>query len=280
MDLQSVALLAGVGIGLYLCARLHKRLQLSLAKHPSLRGHSKWSRRLAKLVPQYALSSDAYFACDGAPDDIAAQRSAALERLAATVEGDSPQSLAEAEPLAERLSDVAFTKAYRVPFPFRALLPSALRQPSVLTASRGTSVRDVDGNWRHDLSGAYGVNVFGYDFYKSCIDEANEMARPLGPALGPYHPVVADNAERLARIAGLDEVSFHMSGTEAVMQAVRLARYSTGRSHLVRFCGAYHGWWDGVQPGVGNERAVNDVYTLADMSERALKVIASRKDIA
>ena len=42
-------------------------------------------------------------------------------------------------------------------------------------------------------------------------------------------------------VSGLDEVSFHMSGTEAVMQAVRLARYHTGRSHLVRFCGAYHG---------------------------------------
>ncbi len=43
-----------------------------------------------------------------------------------------------------------------------------------------------------------------------------------------------------------------MSGTEAVMQAVRLARYHTRRTHLVRFCGAYHGWWGDVQPGVGN----------------------------
>ncbi len=36
------------------------------------------------------------------------------------------------------------------------------------------------------------------------------------------------------------------------MQAVRLARYHTRRTHLVRFCGAYHGWWDDVQPGPGN----------------------------
>jgi glutamate-1-semialdehyde 2,1-aminomutase len=280
MDLQSIALIAGAGIGLYLCARLLKRLQLSLAKHPSLRGHSKWSRRLARLVPFYSLPHEHYFSCDGAPADIAARRSAALRRLAARLEQDAPQSLAAAAPLAERMSDVAFTNAYRVPFPFRDLLPASLRQPSILTESKGTSVCDADGKWRYDLSGAYGVNVFGYDFYKDCIDEANERARPLGPVLGPYHPVVAQNAERLARIAGLDEVSFHMSGTEAVMQAVRLARYSTGRSHLVRFCGAYHGWWDGVQPGVGNERRVDDVYTLADMSERSLKVIATRKDIA
>ena len=40
---------------------------------------------------------------------------------------------------------------------------------------------------------------------------------------------------QLRRISGLDEVSFHMSGTEAVMQAVRLARQHTKRNYLVRF---------------------------------------------
>ena len=53
-----------------------------------------------------------------------------------------------------------------------------------------------------------------------------------------------------------------MSGTEAVMQAVRLARYHTRRSHLVRFCGAYHGWWGDVQPGVGNPTPARETYTL------------------
>ena len=86
--------------------------------------------------------------------------------------------------------------------------------------------------------------------------------------LGAYPSLVADNAARLARISGKDEVSFHMSGTEAVMQAVRLARYHTKRSHLVRFCGAYHGWWGDVQPGIGNPVPAHDTYTLADMSER------------
>ena len=46
------------------------------------------------------------------------------------------------------------------------------------------------------------------------------------------------------------------------MQAVRLARYHTRRSHLVRFCGAYHGWWGDVQPGVGNPLAARETYTL------------------
>jgi glutamate-1-semialdehyde 2,1-aminomutase len=71
-----------------------------------------------------------------------------------------------------------------------------------------------------------------------------------------------------------------MSGTEAVMQAVRLARYHTGRSHLVRFCGAYHGWWDGVQAGPGNPRPAPEVHTLSEMSERTLRVLRTRRDIA
>ena len=98
--------------------------------------------------------------------------------------------------------------------------------------------------------------------------------------LGGYHPCVADNVERLQAISGLDEVSFHMSGTEAVMQAVRLARYHTRRTHLVRFCGAYHGWWEDVQPGPGNPLPPRDTYTLKDMDERTLRVLRTRSDIA
>ena len=52
------------------------------------------------------------------------------------------------------------------------------------------------------------------------------------------------------------------------MQAVRLARYHTRRSHLVRFCGAYHGWWGDVQPGIGNPVPAHETYTLKDMSDR------------
>ena len=92
--------------------------------------------------------------------------------------------------------------------------------------------------------------------------------RDLGPVLGAYHPVIAYNVHGCKEISGLDEVSFHMSGTEAVMQAVRLARYHTRRSHLVRFCGAYHGWWGDVQPGIGNPVPAPDTFTLKDMSER------------
>ncbi len=102
---------------------------------------------------------------------------------------------------------------------------------------------------------------------------ARSGSNDLGPVLGSYHPAVAYNVRRLREISGQDEVSFHMSGTEAVMQAVRLARYHTGRSHLVRFCGAYHGWWGDVQPGIGNPSPADGTYTLSEMSDRTLDVL-------
>jgi glutamate-1-semialdehyde 2,1-aminomutase len=155
-----------------------------------------------------------------------------------------------------------------------------LRAGSFLKSSEGVTITDLDGNRFYDLAGSYGVNVFGYDFYKSCMEQGYQRVRELGPVLGAYHPVVAHNVARLKEISGLDEVSFHMSGTEAVMQAVRLARYHTRRTHLVRFCGAYHGWWGDVQPGVGNPLPAHETYTLADMSAATLHVLRTRPDIA
>jgi glutamate-1-semialdehyde 2,1-aminomutase len=178
------------------------------------------------------------------------------------------------------ISDLQFTDRYRVPFQFRGLVRRHLRAGSFVASAAGVQLTDLDGNDLYDLGGSYGVNLFGYDFYKECIERGAARVHPLGPVLGAYHPVVADNVARLRRISGLDEVSFHMSGTEAVMQAVRLARYHTRRSHVVRFCGAYHGWWGDVQPGVGNPVPADRTYTLKDMDDRALRVLARRKDIA
>src|SRR5579862_5060011 len=178
------------------------------------------------------------------------------------------------------ISDLQFTRAYRVPFQFSSLVQKNLGTSAFMEKSSGVTVTDVDGNVFYDLTGSYGVNIFGNDFYKECIAEGDKRAEKLGPVLGSYHPVVADNVRRICELSGLDEVSFHMSGTEAVMQAVRLARYHTKRTHLVRFAGAYHGWWGDVQPGVGNPIAPHETYTLADMSEKTLHVLRTRRDIA
>ena len=266
--------------GLYLIRKAYIRLRLSKAKHPSLRGHSNMSRHMAKLVPFFAYDEARVFSCDGAPESVVVRRRAGFERLKRHFSTQSPQSIAFSEALEDGISDVPFINAYRVPFPFRNFVSTHFKVGAVLEESAGVRVRDLDDHWAYDLGGSYGVNVFGYDFYKECMDRGIERVRDLGPVLGRYHPLIAENVEKLKQISGLDEVSFHMSGTEAVMQAVRLARYHTGKPKLVRFCGAYHGWWDGVQPGVGNQRSNRDVYTLKDMDGDTLAVLATRKDIA
>ncbi|MCP4618690.1 MAG: aminotransferase class III-fold pyridoxal phosphate-dependent enzyme [Bradyrhizobium sp.] len=260
--------------------KLSARLALSRAKHRSLAGHSKMSKRVARLLPHYEFDIDDFFRSDGAPDDIATQRQDAFFRLGKLYAERYPKGRALTAEAAERISDLQFTKAYRVPFQYSRLVQEYLGTSSFVESSSGVTITDVDGNVFYDLTGSYGVNIFGYDFYKECIAKAEARAHALGPVLGNYHPSVAANAKRLCEISGLDEVSFHMSGTEAVMQAVRLARYHTKRSQLVRFAGAYHGWWGDVQPGVGNPAPQNETYTLAEMSDKTLHVLRTRKDIA
>jgi glutamate-1-semialdehyde 2,1-aminomutase len=256
------------------------RLDLSRAKYPSLTGHARMARRIAGLVPFYEYDEREFFRSDDAPDDVAERRREGFMRLAAVYRERFAKTGAQTSEAATGISDLQFISAYRVPFQYSRFVRQHLSAGSFLESSSGVTVTDLDGNVFYDLTGSYGVNLFGLDFYKDCIEKGAERVRDLGPVLGAYHPTVAYNVQRLRAISGLDEVSFHMSGTEAVMQAVRLARYHAKRSHLVRFCGAYHGWWGDVQPGVGNPTAARDTYTLAEMSERTLHVLRHRRDIA
>jgi len=278
--LGAVTLGALAALGVLLPAA-RRRLQLSAAKHRSLTGHVRMAKRVASQVPGYTYDGEQFLAADGAPAQVAHQRHEALMQLSVLFQARYARSLAATVELADGLPDLQFTGAYRVPYPFSPWLRRHLRMPAALQASHGVMVEDLDGNPFYDLTGSYGVNVFGYDFYKACMADGAQRVQNLGPVLGAYHPCVQQNVQRLRAISGLDAVSFHMSGTEAVMQAVRLARYHTGRSHLVRFCGAYHGWWEGVQPGPGNPAKPQDTtYTLEEMSEATLRVLRTRRDIA
>jgi glutamate-1-semialdehyde 2,1-aminomutase len=261
-------------------AKLKTRLELSKAKHWSLSGHARMARRIASLIPLYEYDETHFFRSDAPPDEIAARRRAGFLRLSKLYHDRFPETLRLTAKVKDGISDLQFTEAYRVPFQFNGFVRQHLPVGAFVQSSCGVTVTDLDGNRFYDLTGSYGVNLLGYDIYKECIERGAQHVRELGPVLGAYHPVIATNVKRLKEISGLDEVSFHMSGTEAVMQAARLARYHTRRSHLVRFCGAYHGWWGDVQPGIGNPVPARDTYTLKDMSDDSLRVLRNRDDIA
>ena len=267
-----VAALVGTGV-LAVALRAGTRLVATL---PGWAWMPSASRRLAHWVKTREYDDHGFFRADGAQDQWVERRQRGLQSLVERCRAARPQSTAWGRAVRESFSDLRFTDASRVPFPFARVMRERFDLCTVVTASSGPRLQDLDGNWHFDVGGSYGLNVAGYDRYKVWMQAGMDQVKDLGSVLGPLHPIVADNIERLRQISGLDEVSFHMSGTEAVMAAVRLARFNTKRRLVVCFSGAYHGWWDGVQPGLGSERTIDDCLTLKDISPAALRVIRRR----
>ena len=268
-------------VAVRLAFRLKRRLDLSRAKAPNLTGHVRWSRRIAKWVPGYSYGEDRWFSVDGAPVEIQQRRQKALQDLGARLQSKTSHTLALTDRAEPMISDLQFTRRYRVPFQFQHLFLKHVPITAFWEKSQGNQLLDLDGNAYWDVTGSYGLNVFGTDFYQTCVDAGIAATKELGPVLGSYHPCVLENVERLCDISQMDEVSFHMSGTEAVMQAVRLARYHTKRDKVVRFSGAYHGWWDDMQPGPGNPSVpAANTLTLREGHANTLHVLRTRTDIA
>ncbi|MPY87471.1 MAG: aminotransferase class III-fold pyridoxal phosphate-dependent enzyme [Luteitalea sp.] len=272
-------------LGLVLCvvlvAHAGRRFVRALMTVPAIALVPALSRQLSTWVKARDYDEEEFFRADGATEPLVERRRRGLDRLASLLHAQSVQSIAWGNAIRESFSDLRFTDANRVPFPFARVMRDKFNLCSVVTASHGPRLRSVDGNWTIDVSGAYGVNVAGFDRYKAWIQKGWDRVKDLGPVLGPLHPMVAENIAMLKNVSHLDEVSFHMSGTEAVMAAVRMARFNTRKKLIVCFSGAYHGWWDGVQPGLGSERPVDDCLTLKDLNPASLAVIRRRaKDIA
>src|SRR5262245_22214251 len=246
-----------------------------LALTPSL------SRHLSHWVKAIDYSKEEFFAADDAAARWIDVRRHAFDSLAAELDAKSPLSAEWGTRIRRHLSDLRFADANRVPFPFGRLMRESFNLSTVAVASDGPYLTDLDGERWLDVGGSYGVNVAGYERYKNWMEDGWQRVKDLGAVLGPLHPIALDNCERLKRISRLDEVSFHASGTEAVMAAVRLVRFNTTRRLIVTFSGAYHGWWDGVQPGIGSERDIGDVLTLKEMDGASLAAIRARAhDIA
>ena len=143
--------------------KLRQRLELSRAKHKSLTGHARMSRRVASFLPFYEYDEARFFRSDDAPETIAAQRQAGLMRLSAHFKEHFAKTLEATAAVADGISDLQFTDAYRVPFQYSRVVRQHLPLGSFLQSSGGVTVTDLDGNTSYDLTGSYGVNLFGTD---------------------------------------------------------------------------------------------------------------------
>jgi glutamate-1-semialdehyde 2,1-aminomutase len=116
-------------------------------------------------------------------------------------------------------------------------------EPVAVVSARGARLTDSEGREYIDYIGAWGPALLGHGH--PAVEEAVVTAARRGLVFGLASPPEVDLAERIvARVPGCQMVRFTVTGTEAAMSALRLARAATGRVGIVKFAGAYHGHAD------------------------------------
>ena len=128
-----------------------------------------------------------------------------------------------------------------------------LRDPWPIYLERGSGPRvwDVDGNQMWDFHNGFGSMVQGHAHPAIGKAIADRYASGTHFA-APTEDAIAVGDE-LARRWGLPKWRFTNSGSESTMDAIRIARGTTGRETIVKIFGSYHGHHDGVMVSIGVE---------------------------
>jgi glutamate-1-semialdehyde 2,1-aminomutase len=139
----------------------------------------------------------------------------------------------------------------------RRLFPDAVThdnrrmQPFPLYVERaeGAFKWDVDGHRYIDYWMGHGALLLGHN--PPAVRDAVREQAGKGTHYGASHPKEVEWGEWVQRLVpSAERVRFTASGTEATHMAVRLARAFTGRKHVVKFAGHFHGWHEGLEIGV------------------------------
>jgi glutamate-1-semialdehyde 2,1-aminomutase len=123
--------------------------------------------------------------------------------------------------------------------------------PLFIKRAEGPFMYDQDGNRFLDFCNSWGPLILGHSH--PAILAAIDKAMRDGTSFGAPCEYEVRLAEKVVSwVRGADQVRMVSSGTEAVMSAVRLARGVTGRSHIVKFSGCYHGHADYLLVAAGS----------------------------
>jgi glutamate-1-semialdehyde 2,1-aminomutase len=120
-------------------------------------------------------------------------------------------------------------------------------QPAIcVRAARGGEIETVDGRRLIDYHAAYGAVFLGHAYPHIVARVAETIGDGVLFGLGVTEAEVL-LAEKIAQhVPSAERVLLCGSGSEATLHAIRLARAVTGRSKIVKFQGAYHGFHDYV----------------------------------
>jgi glutamate-1-semialdehyde 2,1-aminomutase len=117
--------------------------------------------------------------------------------------------------------------------------------PLTLARGEGPHIWDADGNRFIDLVNNYTSLVHGHAH--PAINSAINAALSSGTVQPAPVELQAGLSERIAgRVGSVEQVRFTNSGTEANMNAIRLARAVTGRDRVLKADWGYHGCWEGL----------------------------------
>jgi glutamate-1-semialdehyde 2,1-aminomutase len=123
--------------------------------------------------------------------------------------------------------------------------------PRFMASGKGAWLEDVDGGRYLDMVLAWGPLILGHSHPE--VADAVQRALARGLCYGAPTEDEVRLAERVvANFPGMEMVRFVVSGTEATMSAIRVARAATGRRIVVKFAGAYHGHADQLLAAAGS----------------------------
>jgi glutamate-1-semialdehyde 2,1-aminomutase len=111
--------------------------------------------------------------------------------------------------------------------------------PLAVARGSGAYVWDIDGHEYVDYHNGFGVSIFGHAHPAIVSAVSEQMSR--GAHFGSTTEIAERWAAHLCRRFGLSWIRFATSGTEAISDAVRLARGFTGRTRIAKIEGCYHG---------------------------------------
>jgi len=141
--------------------------------------------------------------------------------------------------------------------------------PIFFKSARGARLEDVDGRTFIDFCQSFGPLILGHADPE--VARAAHAAIDDGWSYGACEPYSLALAEWiLARVPWVERLRFVSSGTEAVMSALRVARAATGRSHVLKFEGCYHGHADGLLVRAGSGLAGRVAASSAGLPEGTL----------
>ena len=120
------------------------------------------------------------------------------------------------------------------------------RPPLCVRRGEGGRIEDLDGRRLIDYHAAYGAVLLGHG-YAPVVRRVADATRDgvlFGLGVTEAETLLAEKIA--AHVPCAERVLLCGSGSEATLHAIRLARAVTGRSRIVKFQGAYHGFHDYV----------------------------------